>query len=302
MIRALGIDLGASGIRAFLEATDSPAAAINRPATSANRESDVIELIENLASELQGGFESVCLGMSGYSSLGVDVEKVAESLSQAFQCPALVTSDMATGHYAHFGEDDGATVIVGTGALAFAVGNGKHARIDGLGASVGDFGSAHWIGLTALREAKRESELSGQSSLLQELEAALGRSHHWPKLFAKGEVSTYEIAKLSQVVAKASATSDLARDVLVRAGKLVAESAMACAAAVGVREVGYGGSVLLGTKVAEASFLKELGKTELYASPLRRSVGVGALGLAIAADSARASYLVDNQLAVRSRG
>ena len=302
MTKALGIDLGASGIRAFVEATDSPEAAIDQAATSANRESDVIELIENLASELQASFDSVCLGMSGYSSLGVDVEKVADSLSQTFQCRALVTSDMATGHYAHFAEQDGATVIVGTGALAFAIGNGKHARIDGLGASVGDFGSAHWIGLTALREAKRESELAGQSALLQELEAVLGPSQDWPRRFAKGEVSTYEVANLSQVVATASATSALARDVLVRAGRLIAESAMACAAAVGVKSIGYGGSVLLGNHVAESSFLEELGKSDLDASPLRSSVGAGALGLAIAVDSARASYLVANELAVRSQG
>jgi len=148
--------------------------------------------------------------MSGFSSLGVSAAAVTAEIRELFGAEAVITSDMVTAHYAHFGESEGVAVVIGTGALAFGIANRKAQRIDGLGASLGDFGSAYWIGLKAMRRAIRDSQLTGDSDLLSALEAQTGPAAEWPKRFARQEITEFEVASLSRKVSELSESGNQA--------------------------------------------------------------------------------------------
>ena len=299
MTRALGIDLGASGIRAYVTNSDAPAVAIASPAPESTRQEGTLALLNAVANELVNQqFEATCLGLSGFSSLEVSGEQLGEQVIKLFGGRALVTSDMTTAHFAHFGEDFGVTAVVGTGALTFGIGPGGHARVDGLGATLGDFGSAYWIGLKAIRASKREQELRGNSSLLSAIESSLGPSGGWPARFARGEVSTFEIAQLAQTVAEAAESgNETAIRILEEAGELVAESAISCARQIDSNELGFGGSVLSGSPHAQKSFVSAVENAGLRATPMHAPPGLGALGLANNMDSERVRYLIASGLA-----
>lgn len=297
----LGIDVGASGLRAFTN-PELEAISIDAPNSSAKREQDVIEMLGMLSERMPGSkFQRVCLGMSGFASLGVSAVAISQAIANLFGSSSIVTSDMVSAHYAHFGESDGATVVVGTGALSFAVAGSNIRRIDGLGATLGDFGSAHWIGISAMRRAVRAAELRGDLELLNALEEHLGSSSGWPRQFAQGEIAEFDVAKLSRVVdQQADLGQDLAIEIMSEAGQLAAESVLACAQAVGTKSIGFGGSVLLGSELAQRVFLETLESEQLEASPLRSASGIGCLALASAKNSNRLDQMVSHELAYQS--
>lgn len=230
---------------------------------------------------------AVCLGMSGFASLDIDSYEVARALSEIFETSkVIVTSDMASAHFAHFAERNGVIVVVGTGSLAFGLGENAVARIDGLGASLGDLGSAHWIGMEAMRRAKREAELAGTSELLFEIEQFLGASSSWPARLARREITTFDIAKLAQIV-DSMTDNGLSSQILTEAGALAAQSAIACASKVEVSEVGFGGSVLALSERMRGRFVADCRATGLLLSPMSHSSGFGAAELAANFDSER---------------
>jgi glucosamine kinase len=305
MINALGLDLGASGIRAYLPGSTQPVAQISAGATAGNREQDTISLIRDLAVAAKNlEVESVCLGMSGFSSLGVQGPVIAQALHETFKAALVfVTSDMVTSHFSHFDEQDGVIVVVGTGSLAFGLGANDHARVDGLGAMLGDFGSAHWIGHQGLRMAKRKAELAGEYLLLEALEEHIGPSSTWPRILARGQLSTFEIAALSKTVAQLSEEGDVtAQEILQEAGTLAAQSAISCAKKVNVSQVAFGGSVLKNTEsVASRSFLAALRGANLHSEAMLQSPGVGALAIASNRESERINYLFAQDLLLQKR-
>ena len=301
MTNQLGLDLGASGIRAFAGA-GSDIVHVNRAAPEGSREKETIDLVKESANQLaEESFSAVCLGMSGFSSLGVSHEQVSAAIAEQFSARVILTSDMVTAHFAHFGQGVGVASVVGTGALAFGISEKANARIDGLGATLGDLGSAHWIGLRAIQLAKREAELNGESALLRKLEESIGESELWPQKFARRELPTFEIAALSRKVSSMADGADaLAVKILSEAGELAAQSAIACARKVGVETIAFGGSVLDGSQVAREAFTASIESAGLHSQPLEKSLVEGAYELAQAIDSQRANYLVEAGLAFRS--
>jgi len=295
----LGIDVGASGLRVFSEAESPAIAVIDAPNSSKNREQDLIDALRSLSKENpQLTASRVCLGMSGFSSLGVSAGAIAAEVRELFGAEAVITSDMVTAHYAHFGQSEGVTVVIGTGALAFGIANGKAQRIDGLGASLGDFGSAYWIGLKAMRRAVRDSELTGNSDLLTALEAQIGTAAEWPRRFARQEITEFDVASLSRKVSELSELGNRAAvEVLTEAGVVAAESAVACASAVGTKSVGYGGSVLLGSEKARESFLDVLADHDFDVSELKAPSGIGAVQIAAGVENERVKFLISQGLA-----
>ena len=302
MISALGLDLGASGLRAFSEGSNQPTAEISLGPAAKTREKDTIELVKQLGGELsRGSADSVCLGMSGFASLDVDVEKVARAIHQVFGAKTvIVTSDMVTGHYSHFAEQEGVALVVGTGALAFGVSERGHQRIDGLGASLGDFGSAAWIGTESMCKSKRAAELNQDTRLLAELEKVLGESGMWPRLLASGEITTFAIAATAKIVAKLALEGEqIAIAIMDQAGLHAAQSAIACANKLNLTNVAFGGGVLKDTdSVATVSCLQALASAGLSATRMENEPGLGALGIANNVESGRLEFLAGNKLAL----
>ena len=299
----LGLDLGASGLRAFFDSSDKAAGQLHAGPSAASREQDTISLILEMGEQLDlSEVETACLGMSGYTLLAVNHQEIADAINRAFGArTVLITSDMATAHYAQFGEGFGTSVVVGTGSLSFGIGDGSWLRIDGLGAALGDFGSAHWIGLSAMRRAKREAELRQNRRLLKELELQLGASSTWPIRLARGEITTFEIAKLAQIVDSESHSDQLARDIMIEAGEMAAESAIATADQIGEKHVAYGGSVLAGrNSLAAEAFLTAVREAGLEPRPQRHSPGFGAAQLASNLNAQRVQMLQREDLLKRT--
>jgi N-acetylglucosamine kinase-like BadF-type ATPase len=302
---ALGLDLGASGIRGYLAGESKAVAEISLGATAGNREADAISLIRQLAKDFpEHEISTACLGMSGYSSLGVQADAISDAIAESFGAKeVIVTSDMVTSHFAHFKNSFGVVVVVGTGSLAFGIGAKTHARIDGLGATLGDFGSGYWIGHQAIRLAMRASETTADHELLAALEGQVGPSDQWPRLLAKAEISAFEIAGLAKIVSGLATNGQaLAVGIMHEAGEMAATSAIRCATKVDVSNISYGGSVLSeGNPVALSAFLAAVSEAGFSPEPMVALPGQGALEFASSTFPGRTDYLAEKQLATKRK-
>src|SRR4051794_6740449 len=87
----------------------------------------------------------VAAGLTGYTGETLD-----------WPAPrVLVTNDAVTAYLGALGDEPGAVIVAGTGAIALAS-DGEHwARADGDGTLLGDHGGGYWIGRRALALALR---------------------------------------------------------------------------------------------------------------------------------------------------
>ncbi len=296
MTDALGFDLGGTGLRAFEPGNAEAVAAIAGTPGSKDRQADTIELIAQFAAQQPGRrYQTVAIGMSGFALLGIKPIAMAAEINRFFGASrVLVTSDMVTGHYSHFGTEPGACLVAGTGALAFGVSaEGVPVRIDGLGAAVGDRGSGYWMGRTALRAAVSSLELAADRTLLELIEAEIGEYQSWPLKFGTGELATAQVAKLAPVVlAAAEGGNPAAGAVVAEAAELLAASALACARAVAVESIAFGGGLFdsAGGLLAQMFSARVL-TSGLTVEPMRNAPGLGAAAIAANPDSDRIAKL-----------
>ncbi len=296
MTLALGLDLGGTGLRAYLPDQAQPIATISGAPSSSDRMGDTLALIAQFADQGRNSFESVCIGMSGFASLGIDIDAMAAKINHLLAAKTvLMASDMVTGHYSHFEEDAGTTLIAGTGSLAFGVGPNGIFRIDGLGATVGDFGSGYWIGREAIRAAKREAEISGLDPLIRDLEQELGPASNWALRFGRGEIDTAAVAKLAPVIFEnADGESKVASEVVTRASRHLVDSAKAAAQKSGASNVAYGGGLFTSnSKLLDQSFASEAQRAGLALEKMTNPPGLGAAKIAKLGQSPRIQELAE---------
>ncbi|HEY7796464.1 MAG TPA: BadF/BadG/BcrA/BcrD ATPase family protein [Microbacteriaceae bacterium] len=302
MTSALGLDLGASGIRAWQVDSVEPIQ-VDAAAPENDRHAQAVLLATEVSEILKSNYQNVCFGLSGFSSLNVDKQKLAEKLAELFAAEkVIVTSDMVTPHYSHFGESDGIVAAVGTGTLFFGVNGENQARIDGLGAMLGDNGSAYWIGREALRRSSRQFELGNQSWLIDRLQQMFGSYSQWPKKFASGELKTFEIAQLSKLVAKGAEQEDsLSLEIIDQAAELIAESIIALSKKLAVDDVALTGGVLKSKLILER-VTKLLEQNSLHSTLMSGSAVMGSFQLAKHFDSPRIRFLESQQQLFRWEG
>ncbi len=108
----------------------------------------------------------VAAGLTGYAGeeLAWDAPRV------------LVTNDAVTAYLGALGDEPGAVIVAGTGAIALAAGADGWARADGWGTLLGDDGGGHWIGRRALAMAARAADgrAGGSPELLRLARARYG--------------------------------------------------------------------------------------------------------------------------------
>lgn len=101
-----------------------------------------------------------CVGGSGAARPEL-AAVVRRSLAEILVTPIDVVGDMQIALEAAFDTGPGVIVIAGTGSIAYARdAKGTTARAGGWGFAIGDEGSAHWIGRTAVSAVLRASDLS----------------------------------------------------------------------------------------------------------------------------------------------
>jgi glucosamine kinase len=99
-----------------------------------------------------------CVGGSGAArpELAAIVRRI---LAEILPTPIDVVGDIQTSLEAAFGAGPGVIVIAGTGSIAYGRDRHGHtARAGGWGFAIGDEGSAHWIGRTAVASALRAAD------------------------------------------------------------------------------------------------------------------------------------------------
>jgi len=148
--RALGVDLGATWLRAALV---EDGRLVRRWKVPAVRWTELEPALRRLKT---GKLDRLTVGPTGVWKAS-DRKRLAFSLKK-FSKAVRVVSDVELAHEAAFGGGPGILVIAGTGSIAFGRdGSGRTARAGGLGALLGDEGSAFWLGREALRHPKLKS-------------------------------------------------------------------------------------------------------------------------------------------------
>jgi glucosamine kinase len=149
-------------------------------------------------------------------------------LAEILPSPVDVVGDMETSLDAAFGDGPGVIVIAGTGSIAFGRDQtGNTLRAGGWGFEIGDEGSAHWIGRTAVTALLRASDLNAQAVLSTPIVKGLFKAwgvHSFLELArAANSVPPPDFAALFPPVA--ASDDNLARQTLGRAGRELAELA-----------------------------------------------------------------------------
>jgi len=168
-----------------------------------------------------------CVGGSGAARPEL-AEKVRGMLAEILSSPVAVVGDMETALEAAFGVGPGVIVIAGTGSIAYGRNRkGRTARAGGWGFAVGDEGSAHWIGRTAvslvLRTADENSSGPEDSSLAAALFKAWNVASYLDLARMGNAVPPPDFAALLPAVV--SSQDLLAQRVLGNAGRELARTA-----------------------------------------------------------------------------
>jgi len=153
---------------------------------------------------------------------------VRSILAEILPSPIDVVGDMETSLEAAFGDGPGVIVIAGTGSIAYGRDeSSKTLRAGGWGFEIGDEGSAHWIGRTAVSALLRASDVDREAVLAAPMVAGLFEAWGVNSLLdlarAANSVPAPDFAALFPAVA--ASNDNLAHQVLARAGRELAELA-----------------------------------------------------------------------------
>lgn len=167
-----------------------------------------------------------CLGGSGAGRPEL-ARVVREILAEILSSPIDVVGDMEIALQAAFDTSPGVIVIAGTGSIAYGRDQqGQTLRAGGWGFAIGDEGSAHWIGRTAVNALLRASDRSDaatQSSLAKGLFQAWKVTSLPDLARAANSIPPPDFSSLFPAVSKCP--DDFAVEVLRNAGRELAEIA-----------------------------------------------------------------------------
>lgn len=119
-------------------------------------------------------------------------------------------NDMVCGWAGSFACGDGVNVISGTGSMAYGRAGSVEVRVGGWGDSVGDEGSANWIGRQSLQQLTWMLDGRVAAGPLQPLlSQALGLSHPFDLIPRLNRADRADIASLAIVVDRAAGEGDV---------------------------------------------------------------------------------------------
>jgi N-acetylglucosamine kinase-like BadF-type ATPase len=164
---------------------------------------------------------ALCAGIAGAGAAKA-ADRMRALLAAAFpSVPMKVCTDLEIA-LAATGAGPAIVLIAGTGSGAMGRGaNGEVRRTGGLGAQVGDQGSARDVGRQAAAAARSERDQTGEESAFgKQLKRQLGIAH-WRELENRGDVPLEQLyPQLFPVVANAADAGDATARELLRAAAL----------------------------------------------------------------------------------
>jgi glucosamine kinase len=164
MSARLGVDLGATWLRACLNIDGAAAWTERVPAVNWRKANGVIRRM--LRKRGVSRVDEVVLG--GTRLGGAKERKAFEAALKRVARRAHVLPDFEVAHLACFGGGHGVILVGSTGSVAWAVGPKGSARAGGWGPLHGDEGSGFWLG----REGSRDGKVRAQAKLPHPLKLA----------------------------------------------------------------------------------------------------------------------------------
>jgi N-acetylglucosamine kinase-like BadF-type ATPase len=190
------------------------------------------------ANEVRG----VCAGLAGSGRANV-AEEMRLRLSRIWPKAAIqITTDADVALAAAVGDGPGVVLIAGTGSIALGRNKkGELARAGGYGVWIGDPGSAHDIGRSAVSAASRARDFSGLATTLGELILSATKCRDWDGLIEKIAAGPAVVfTKLVPVVMQAAEEGDAAaREILTRAALDLANLALVVVGRLGMKDADF---------------------------------------------------------------
>ena len=116
------------------------------------------ELLEKAELE-EKDITRACLGLAGYGRVESIVLKIEKVVSKVFSnIEYILKNDVQIAHAGALGGKDGIVVISGTGSIGYSLNEGVNRRVGGWGYTVGDEGSAYWIGRKAMEYFSKQAD------------------------------------------------------------------------------------------------------------------------------------------------
>jgi N-acetylmuramic acid 6-phosphate etherase len=222
---ALAVDAGQTEIRAALTGERGPrrstAPGVLRLGGAVVADGVAAGLLEAVAGlgPLPSPPPPLGIGLSGFEAAGEqDLRRLAELLRHELGAESVViASDGVTALLGALGEQPGAVVATGTGAVCVARRGDRFAKVDGWGSLLGDAGSGFAIGRAGLDAALRR--VDGRGGSLALLRAAEERFCPAPDLAERiygAPVPTRTVASFAADVARVAAEGDEAAQAILR--------------------------------------------------------------------------------------
>jgi len=239
----VGVDGGATSTKCLVvdECGHVLGAGRGGPSNHVCGERGVLRLKEALGTVFQSAFggqhrpraQSICLGMTGVGK-GTQSAQVVEDVTRKFlQAEHLyVCNDLEIALAGASLGQPGVLVYAGTGAHTLGMDEtGRTVRVGGWGHLIDDEGAGYDIGRQALKWAFRAQDGRGKPTILAEkLKARFScqsLDEVREKVYLNDGLSRPEVAALAQLVGEAAEEGDeVAREILARAGRILAETAI----------------------------------------------------------------------------
>ncbi|GAB3163187.1 BadF/BadG/BcrA/BcrD ATPase family protein [Myceligenerans halotolerans] len=257
LVWQIGIDVGGTGSRLCGEPVGpgaepvEPIELTGDPVRVVSRRSDAPDVVGDLCRRFAekagpGTTAAVVVGMRGLRSMTISRTlnpfDVHDAITEALGTRrTAVASDTITAHLGALQGRSGATLAVGSGAVA--IGDDDLGRLhiaDGLGPLIGDNGGGSWIGEEGLRAAARASyhDTRGSRRLLDEATATLGPPETWEAKLRDAPDRVRVLADFAPVVVRAAAGGDMiCQKILGDSAELLTDCLAAVLGRPGVRQV-----------------------------------------------------------------
>lgn len=172
--------------------------------------------------------KKVGLGLAGYGKVESIALKIKDAVKKALKdIDFVLNNDVQIAHAGALNEKDGIVVIAGTGSIGYSLNKGENKRVGGFGYTIGDEGSAYWVGRKAVecfsKEADGRYEKGALYTIFKE-ELAL-KDDYEIIAYMNEEIKAdrREVAKFARFCSKAANEGDkYALDIFNDAGKELA--------------------------------------------------------------------------------
>lgn len=155
----------------------------------------------------------VGIGIAGYGNIKKDREEIDKIIKNIFKCSKyILKNDVEIALNGALNGEDGIVIVSGTGSIGLSKINNKYKRCGGFGYTIGDEGSAYWIGKKVLEIFSKEIDgRLGKTYIYEIIKKKLHLSNDYNFIkYINEDIKNdrLEIAKFSQVCFEAAKLGD----------------------------------------------------------------------------------------------